>query len=117
MQNRAIKHHSFISSSVLYNNSRCCFFRPKLAVEADAQLEGALAAEVSLTVVDVLEGVVSVVQQTDTLQPVLAHVLRVLLHCLAVNQSATVLTHMLATQRAIVSKVTLLLSYIHPSIH
>ena len=74
-------------------------------MEADAQLEGALAAEVSLAVVDVLEGIVSVVQQADTLQPVLAHVLRVLLHCLAVNQSAAVLTHMLATQRAIVSKV------------
>ena len=58
-----------------------------------------------MIVLDTLELIVGIVQQVDSLQAVLAYVLRVLLHCLAVNQSAAVLTHMFATQRAIVSKV------------
>ena len=42
---------------------------------------------------------------SDMLQGILGSVLRVLLHSLALNQSTSVLQHMFAMQRSLVSKV------------
>jgi hypothetical protein len=78
--------------------------RPRGESEVDAFMEGQLATEVNLIVLDTLELIVGIVQSSDSLQNLLSLVLRVLLHCLALNQSSTVLQHMFATQRSLVSK-------------
>ncbi|KAE8748545.1 hypothetical protein FOCC_FOCC004721 [Frankliniella occidentalis] len=78
--------------------------RPAADVEADAHLEGNLATEVSLVILDTLEQMVAVASRSDALQPLLGAVLKVLLHALARHQSSTVLRHMFATQRALVFK-------------
>ncbi|XP_011297900.1 dedicator of cytokinesis protein 7 [Fopius arisanus] len=71
------------------------------AVEQDAHIEGALAAEASLVVLDSLE---SVVQADCGGGAVVGAVLKVLLRALARNQSTSVLQHMFNTQRALVFK-------------
>ncbi|XP_046488292.1 dedicator of cytokinesis protein 7 isoform X2 [Neodiprion pinetum] len=71
------------------------------AVEQDAHIEGALAAEASLVVLDTLE---SVVQADGGGGAVVGAVLKVLLRALARNQSTLVLQHMFNTQRALVFK-------------
>ena len=52
--------------------------------------------------------ILQVVQSSDSFQSLLAFVLRVLLHSLALNQSSTVLQNMFATQRSLVSKVIMM---------
>lgn len=71
------------------------------AVEQDAHIEGALAAEASLVVLDTLE---TVVQADGGGGAVIGAVLKVLLRALARNQSTTVLQHMFSSQRALVFK-------------
>ncbi|ELU18915.1 hypothetical protein CAPTEDRAFT_161690 [Capitella teleta] len=78
--------------------------RPRAEAEVDAFMEGQLAIEVNLIVLDTLDIIVGVVQSADALQGLLSLVLRVLLHSLALNQSSTVLQHMFAFQRSLVSK-------------
>ena len=46
-----------------------------------------------------------IIQSSDALLCLLSHVLRTFLHCLALNQSSTVLKCMFASQRLLVSKV------------
>ncbi|XP_014207564.1 dedicator of cytokinesis protein 7 [Copidosoma floridanum] len=71
------------------------------AVEQDAHIEGALAAEASLIVLDTLE---TIVQAEGGGGMVVGGVLKVLLRTLARNQSTLVLQHMFNTQRALVFK-------------
>ncbi|KAG7203876.1 hypothetical protein KM043_017930 [Ampulex compressa] len=70
-------------------------------VDQDAHIEGALAAEASLVVLDTLE---SIVQADGGGGAVVGAVLKVLLRALARNQSTSVLQHMFNTQRALVFK-------------
>ncbi|KAF7997149.1 hypothetical protein HCN44_005426 [Aphidius gifuensis] len=72
------------------------------AVEQDAQIEGALAAEASLVVLDTLESVVQADGGGGGV--IVGAVLKVLLRALARNQSTSVLQHMFNTQRALVFK-------------
>lgn len=83
--------------------------RPKVDVEADAVIEGSLAAEASLIVLDAVELLV----QTLTLeaQSMLGKVLEVLLHLMGSNQSTEVMKCIFATQRAIVCKFPELVFY------
>ncbi|XP_008560858.1 dedicator of cytokinesis protein 7 [Microplitis demolitor] len=69
-------------------------------VEQDAHIEGALAAEASLIVLDTLE----VIVQADCAGGAVNGVLKVLLKALARNQSTSVLQHMFNSQRALVVK-------------
>ncbi|KAI0241313.1 Dedicator of cytokinesis protein 7 [Lamellibrachia satsuma] len=72
--------------------------------EVDTYIEGSLAAEATMIVIDTLELIVQIAQTSDMLQGILGSVLRVLLHSLALNQSTCVLQHMFALQRSLVSK-------------
>ncbi|XP_071439283.1 dedicator of cytokinesis protein 7 [Hetaerina americana] len=78
--------------------------RPRAEVETDAHIEGNLATEVSLIILDTLECIVQVASMSDNLQGLLGSVLKVLLHALARNQSTCILQYMFATQRSIVYK-------------
>ncbi|XP_061934172.1 dedicator of cytokinesis protein 7 isoform X2 [Apis cerana] len=80
---------------------RSCEQSEGRAVEQDAHIEGALAAEASLVVLDTLE---TVVQADGGGGAVVGAVLKVLLRALARNQSTSVLQHMFNTQRALVFK-------------
>ncbi|XP_052274365.1 dedicator of cytokinesis protein 7-like isoform X2 [Dreissena polymorpha] len=73
-------------------------------VEADAHIEGNLAAEVSMVALDTLELIIQIAQSLELMQPLLSSALRVLLHCLRLNQSTYVLQHMFSTQRSLVTK-------------
>uniref|UniRef100_A0A1B6EVF4 Dedicator of cytokinesis protein 7 n=1 Tax=Cuerna arida TaxID=1464854 RepID=A0A1B6EVF4_9HEMI len=72
--------------------------------ESDAHIEGNLATEVSLVILDTLEQIVQVSSQSDHLQCLLGPTLKVLLHALSRNQSTFVLHNMFATQRSLVFK-------------
>lgn len=78
-------------------------------VEADAVIEGSLAAESSLIVLDTVELLV----QTLALeaQSMLGKVLEVLLHLMGSNQSTEVMKCIFATQRAVVCKFPELVFY------
>ena len=76
--------------------------RPKVDVEVDAKIEGSLAAEASLIVLDTLELLVQTLSLEG--QAMLGHTLEVLLHLMGSNQSTEVMRNIFATQRAIVSK-------------
>ncbi|XP_033636293.1 dedicator of cytokinesis protein 7-like isoform X4 [Asterias rubens] len=78
--------------------------KPRSALEYDANVEGHLSTEVSLTVLDTIELLVQTIQSTDHLQGSLTGVMEVLLHSLACNQSIVVLQNILATQRSLVCK-------------
>jgi len=77
--------------------------------EFSVQVQGTLAAECSLIVLDALELLVQTILANDNLRVVLNTVKRVVLHALACNQSTEVLKAMFATQRSIVRKVPELL--------
>ncbi len=77
--------------------------------EITTHLEGNLATEASMLVLDTLELIVQVVSHTDHSQGLLASVLRVLLHALATNQSTAFLQHLFAVQRSFVFKFPSLL--------
>ncbi|GFS94716.1 dedicator of cytokinesis protein 7 [Nephila pilipes] len=78
--------------------------RPKLETEVAVHLEGNLASEVGMIVLDTLELIVQVACHADALQGVLSTVLKVLLHALGTNQSNAVLQNMFSTQRSLVYK-------------
>ena len=64
-------------------------------------MEGNLATESSMLVLDTLELIVQIVSHTDHSQGLLACVLRVLLHALATNQSNMFLQHLFAGKNSI----------------
>merc|ERR1719412_997513 len=72
--------------------------------EMATHMEGNLATEASMLVLDTLDLIVQVVSHTDHSQGLLASVLRVLLHALGTNQSTMFLQHLFAVQRSLVSK-------------
>ncbi|XP_076463063.1 dedicator of cytokinesis protein 7-like isoform X1 [Babylonia areolata] len=72
--------------------------------EVETQVEGNLAAEVSLISLDTLELIIQIAQASDLMQPLLSSGLRVLLHMLGLNQSSMVLQNLFSTQRALVTK-------------
>ncbi len=76
--------------------------RPTVDVEVDAVIEGSLAAEASLIVLDTLELLVQSLSLEN--QSILGQALEVLLHLMGSNQSIEVTCCLFATQRAIVSK-------------
>ena len=76
--------------------------RPKVDVEVDAKIEGSLAAEASLIVLDTLELLVQTLALEG--QAMLGRTLEVLLHLMGSNQSTEVMRNIFATQRAIVGK-------------
>ncbi|XP_069942512.1 dedicator of cytokinesis protein 7 isoform X9 [Cherax quadricarinatus] len=77
---------------------------PQHELEQESQVEGHLAAEANMVILDTLENIVQVVTNADHLQGLLPVVFRVLLHALASNQSTSTLTNMFNTQRALVAK-------------
>ncbi|KAG7265864.1 hypothetical protein CRUP_016127 [Coryphaenoides rupestris] len=74
----------------------------KAQVDQESVVDGNLATEASLVVLDTLE-IVTVVE-AELKESVLGGVLRVLLHSMAGNQSAHFLQHCFTTQRALVFK-------------
>uniref|UniRef100_A0A8C5CGL4 Dedicator of cytokinesis protein 7-like n=1 Tax=Gadus morhua TaxID=8049 RepID=A0A8C5CGL4_GADMO len=78
--------------------------KTKAEVEQESVVDGNLATEASLVVLDTLEIVVKTVVESELKESVLGGVLRVLLHSMAGNQSAVFLQHCFTTQRALVFK-------------
>ncbi|XP_034047222.1 dedicator of cytokinesis protein 7-like isoform X3 [Thalassophryne amazonica] len=78
--------------------------KTKAEVEQESLVDGNLATETSLIVLDTLEIVVKTVVASELKESVLGGVLRVLLHSMAGNQSALFLQHCFTTQRALVFK-------------
>uniref|UniRef100_A0A8C9AEC0 Dedicator of cytokinesis 6 n=1 Tax=Prolemur simus TaxID=1328070 RepID=A0A8C9AEC0_PROSS len=78
--------------------------KTKDEVEHEALVEGNLATEASLVVLDTLEIIVQTVMLSEARESVLGAVLKVVLYSLGSAQSALFLQHGLATQRALVSK-------------
>uniref|UniRef100_A0A8C8SQK4 Dedicator of cytokinesis 6 n=1 Tax=Pelusios castaneus TaxID=367368 RepID=A0A8C8SQK4_9SAUR len=78
--------------------------RSKEEVEQEALVEGNMATEANLVVLDTLEIIVQTVPLAEGRESVLDGVLRVLLHGMACAPSALFLQHCFASQRALVSK-------------
>ncbi|XP_073090160.1 dedicator of cytokinesis protein 7 isoform X11 [Manis javanica] len=78
--------------------------KSKAEIEHEALIDGNLATEANLIILDTLEIVVQTVSVTESKESILGGVLKVLLHSMACNQSAVYLQHCFATQRALVSK-------------
>ncbi|XP_030646757.1 dedicator of cytokinesis protein 7 [Chanos chanos] len=78
--------------------------KTKAEMEQESVVDGNLATEASLVVLDTLEIIVKTVVQSELKESVLGGVLRVLLHSMAGNQSALFLQHCFTTQRALVFK-------------
>uniref|UniRef100_A0A8C6YB30 Dedicator of cytokinesis 6 n=1 Tax=Naja naja TaxID=35670 RepID=A0A8C6YB30_NAJNA len=76
--------------------------KSKEEIEHDALVDGNLATEANMVVLDTLEIIVQTVSETK--ESVLGGVLRVLLHSMGCTPSAAFLQHCFATQRALVSK-------------
>uniref|UniRef100_A0A674DWM0 Dedicator of cytokinesis 7 n=1 Tax=Salmo trutta TaxID=8032 RepID=A0A674DWM0_SALTR len=72
--------------------------KTRAELEHEALIDGNLATEANLIILDTLEIIV------QSKESILGGVLKVLLHSMACNQSALYLQHCFATQRAIVSK-------------
>ncbi|XP_061192678.1 dedicator of cytokinesis protein 7-like isoform X2 [Saccostrea echinata] len=72
-------------------------------VEADAHIEGSLAAEISMVALDTLELIIQIARNMEY-APLQSNALRILLHSLSLNQSTSVLKNMFATQRALVTR-------------
>ncbi|XP_074640781.1 dedicator of cytokinesis protein 7-like [Tubulanus polymorphus] len=77
---------------------------PKPEIVIDRHVEGNLSTEVNMITLDILDLVIQIVQNNELIQTLLNSVLRVMLHSLSLNQSSTVLQHMFALQRSLVSK-------------
>uniref|UniRef100_A0A452RDM2 Dedicator of cytokinesis 6 n=1 Tax=Ursus americanus TaxID=9643 RepID=A0A452RDM2_URSAM len=73
-------------------------------MEHEALVDGNLATEASLVVLDTLEIIVQTVMLSEARESILGAVLKVVLYSLGSAQSALFLQHGLATQRALVSK-------------
>ncbi|XP_076977876.1 dedicator of cytokinesis protein 6 isoform X1 [Tamandua tetradactyla] len=78
--------------------------KTKDEMEHEALVDGNLATEASLVVLDTLEIIVQTVMLSEARESVLGAVLKVVLYSLGSSQSALFLQHGLATQRALVSK-------------
>ncbi|XP_036315600.1 dedicator of cytokinesis protein 6 isoform X4 [Pipistrellus kuhlii] len=78
--------------------------KTKDEMEQEALVEGNLATEASLVVLDTLEIIVQTVVLSEARESVLGAVLKVVLYSLGSSQSALFLQHGLATQRSLVSK-------------
>ncbi|KAI5607035.1 dedicator of cytokinesis protein 7 isoform X9, partial [Silurus asotus] len=78
--------------------------KTKAEMEQESVVDGNLATEASLIVLDTLEIIVKTVVLSEQKESVLVGVLRVLLHSMAGNQSALFLQHCFTTQRALVFK-------------
>uniref|UniRef100_A0A8C6QLD4 Dedicator of cytokinesis 6 n=1 Tax=Nannospalax galili TaxID=1026970 RepID=A0A8C6QLD4_NANGA len=78
--------------------------KTKNEMEHEALVDGNLATEASLVVLDTLEIIVQTVMLSETRESILGAVLKVVLYSLGSTQSASFLQHGLATQRALVSK-------------
>uniref|UniRef100_A0A3Q3LNV2 Dedicator of cytokinesis 6 n=1 Tax=Labrus bergylta TaxID=56723 RepID=A0A3Q3LNV2_9LABR len=78
--------------------------KTKAEMEQESVVDGNLATEASLVVLDTLEIIVKTVVASELKESVLGGVLRVLLHSMAGNQSALFLQHCFTTQRALVYK-------------
>ncbi|KAM4888495.1 dedicator of cytokinesis protein 6 [Thomomys bottae] len=78
--------------------------KTKDEMEHEALVDGNLATEASLVVLDTLEIIVQTVMLSEARESVLGAVLKVVLFSLGSSQSALFLQHGLATQRALVSK-------------
>ncbi|XP_023379201.1 dedicator of cytokinesis protein 6 isoform X7 [Pteropus vampyrus] len=78
--------------------------KTKDEIEHEALVDGNLATEASLVVLDTLEIIVQTVMLSEARESVLGAVLKVVLYSLGSAQSALFLQHGLATQRALVSK-------------
>uniref|UniRef100_A0A1A8EZA2 Dedicator of cytokinesis 7 n=2 Tax=Nothobranchius korthausae TaxID=1143690 RepID=A0A1A8EZA2_9TELE len=78
--------------------------KSKAEMEQESVVDGNLATEASLIVLDTLEIIVKTVVASELKESVLGGVLRVLLHSMAGNQSALFLQHCFTTQRALVFK-------------
>ncbi|XP_006898913.1 PREDICTED: dedicator of cytokinesis protein 6-like [Elephantulus edwardii] len=78
--------------------------KTKDEMEHEALVDGNLATEASLVVLDTLEIIVQTVMLSEARESVLGAVLKVVLFSLGSAQSALFLQHGLATQRALVSK-------------
>uniref|UniRef100_A0A8C4VB35 Dedicator of cytokinesis 7 n=1 Tax=Falco tinnunculus TaxID=100819 RepID=A0A8C4VB35_FALTI len=74
--------------------------KSRAEIEHEALIDGNLATEANLIILDTLE----IVVQVSSKESILGGVLKVLLHSMACNQSALYLQHCFATQRALVSK-------------
>ncbi|KAM4022253.1 dedicator of cytokinesis protein 7 isoform 14-T14 [Anomaloglossus baeobatrachus] len=79
-------------------------YRSRAELEHEALIDGNLATEANLIILDTLEIVVQTVSLTESKESILGGVLKTLLHSMACNQSALYLQHCFATQRALVSK-------------
>ena len=82
--------------------------RKNVNFEIDCLIEGCLAGETSLIVLDTLEAFIQAVkalEEHDVMQATLPRSLEVLLHLLACNESVSIMEHTFATQRSIVVKV------------
>ncbi|XP_054859895.1 dedicator of cytokinesis protein 6 [Eublepharis macularius] len=78
--------------------------KSKDEMEHEAVVDGNLATEANMVVLDTLEIIVQTVILSEAKESVLSGVLRVLLHSMACTPSASFLQHCFATQRALVSK-------------
>ena len=76
--------------------------------EIDYLIEGCLAGETSLIVLDTLELLMDTVkglEDHEVMQATLPKALDVLLHLLACNESVSIMEHIFATQRSVAVKV------------
>uniref|UniRef100_A0A8C8FIQ9 C2 DOCK-type domain-containing protein n=1 Tax=Oncorhynchus tshawytscha TaxID=74940 RepID=A0A8C8FIQ9_ONCTS len=78
--------------------------KTKTETEQESVVDGNLATEASLVVLDMLEIIVKTVLASELKESVLGGVLRVLLHSMAGSQSAFFLQHCFTTQRGLVFK-------------
>ncbi|XP_053549638.1 dedicator of cytokinesis protein 7 isoform X11 [Bombina bombina] len=78
--------------------------RSRAELDHEALIDGNLATEANLIILDTLEIIVQTVSLTESKESILGGVLKTLLHSMACNQSALYLQHCFATQRALVSK-------------
>ncbi|XP_053318481.1 dedicator of cytokinesis protein 6 isoform X2 [Spea bombifrons] len=72
--------------------------------ELDVIVEGNMASEANLVVLDALEIIVQTVMMSEMKESILGGVLKVLLHSMGYNQSALYLQHCFTSQRALVCK-------------
>ncbi|XP_069837463.1 dedicator of cytokinesis protein 7 isoform X8 [Dendropsophus ebraccatus] len=78
--------------------------KSRAELEHEALIDGNLATEANLIILDTLEIIVQTVSLTESKESILGGILKTLLHSMACNQSALYLQHCFATQRALVSK-------------
>uniref|UniRef100_A0ABM5FQN4 Dedicator of cytokinesis protein 6 isoform X6 n=1 Tax=Pogona vitticeps TaxID=103695 RepID=A0ABM5FQN4_9SAUR len=78
--------------------------KSKDEMEHDALVDGNMATEANMVVLDTLEIIVQTVILSEAKESVLSGVMRVLLHSMGCTPSASFLEHCFATQRALVTK-------------